>query len=255
MGRLDGKIAIITGAGSGIGAATARYFAREGARLLLTDLAADKVSAVAGELGGQARWLVSDHTDEAQCQEAVARAVSEFGALHILHNNAGVPQQGGVESIPAGEFRKVIDANLTGPFLMAQAAVPALREAAQSGANASILFTGSIQSIMVRAGFTAYAASKHGIGGLVGAIALEFAPVPIRVNALCPGPIDTPLMREIGRRTGDEEAFLAKFGAGVPMQRLIGLDDVAAAAVFLSSDEARMITGVMLPVDGGMTAR
>ncbi|WP_342641047.1 SDR family NAD(P)-dependent oxidoreductase [Rhodoligotrophos ferricapiens] len=255
MNRLAGKVALITGAGSGIGAATARRFAAEGARVLLTDIAGDRVRAVAEEIGDQARWLVADHTREEDCLAAVQKAIKAFGALHVLHNNAGVPQQGGVDAISADEFRHVIGANLVGPFLMTKAAIPHLRAVAEAGANASILFTGSIQSLMVRPGFTAYAASKHGIGGLVGSIALEFAPVPIRVNALCPGPIDTPLMREIGRRSGDEEAFLSTFRAGIPMKRLIGLEDVAAAAVFLSSDEAKMITGVMLPIDGGLTAR
>lgn len=254
MTRLSGKTAIITGAASGIGAATARAFAREGANVLLVDLS-DKVAAVAEEIGETAAWSVGDHTVEADCAAAVATAVDRFGGVDVLHNNAGVPQQGGVEDIAADEFRHVIAANLTGPFLMTKAAVPALKATAAAGGNASIVFTGSIQSLMVRAGFTAYAASKHGVGGLVGSIALEYAPVPIRVNGVCPGPCDTPLMREIGRREGDEEAFLERFAAGIPMKRLVGLEDVANAVVYLASDEARMVTGVMLPVDGGMTAR
>ncbi len=255
MARLDGKVVIITGAGSGIGAATARRMAQDGASVMVTDIVADKARAVAEAIGGAAKWAVLDHCDYAQCGEAVRQTVAAFGGLDVLHNNAGVPQQGGVEAIPPEEFRRVVEANLSGPFLMAKAAIPALRERAGTGANVSILFTASIQSLMVRAGFTAYAASKHGVGGLVGSMALEFAPVPIRVNGVCPGPADTELLRDIARRTGDEDGFLTRFTAGMPMKRLVTVDDVAAAAAFLSSDDAAMITGVMLPVDGGMTAR
>ena len=255
MNMLAGKVALITGAGSGLGAATARRFAREGARVFLTDIAEDRIGALAAEIGHAAGFAVCDHTDEAQCARGVDAALKAFGRLHVLHNNAGIPQHGGVESIPPAEFRRVVDTNLVGPFLMTQAAIGALKETAARGENASILFTASIQSLMVRAGYTAYAASKHGVGGLVGSIALEYAPVGVRVNALCPGPVDTPLFRDIARRSGDEEGHMETFRQGIPMKRMVGMDDVAAAAAFLSSDDARMITGVMLPVDGGLTAR
>jgi NAD(P)-dependent dehydrogenase (short-subunit alcohol dehydrogenase family) len=255
MARLEGKVALVTGAGSGIGAATARRLAAEGARVMVTDIAEERAREVAAGIGIGAEWMVVDHCDYLQCQAAVDKTIRSFGGLDVLHNNAGVPQQGGVEAIPPEEFRRVVEANLTGPFLMTRAAIPVLRERAATGANVSILFTASIQSLMVRAGFTAYAASKHGVGGLVGSMALEFASVPIRVNAVCPGPVDTALMREIGRRSGDEEGFLSRFKAGIPMQRMISAEDVAAAAAFLSSNDAAMITGVMLPVDGGLTTR
>jgi NAD(P)-dependent dehydrogenase (short-subunit alcohol dehydrogenase family) len=255
MARLDGKTVLVTGAGAGIGAAVAKRLAADGARVMVTDIAGERAREVADAIGASAQWMAVDHCDYSQCLEAVQRTVRSFGGLDVLHNNAGVPQQGGVEDIAPEEFRRVVEANLTGPFLMTRAAIPALRERAATGANVSILFTASIQSLMVRAGFTAYAASKHGVGGLVGSMALEFAPVPIRVNAVCPGPADTALLRDIARRTGDEEGFLARFKAGMPMQRLVRTEDVAAAAAFLSSDDAAMITGVMLPVDGGMTAR
>ena len=203
MARLEGKVALVTGAGSGIGAATARRLAAEGARVMVTDIAEERAREVAAGIGTGAEWMVVDHCDYVQCQAAVDKTIRSFGGLDVLHNNAGVPQQGGVEAIPPEEFRRVVEANLTGPFLMTRAAIPVLRERAATGANVSILFTASIQSLMVRAGFTAYAASKHGVGGLVGSMALEFASVPIRVNAVCPGPVDTALMREIGRRSGE----------------------------------------------------
>jgi NAD(P)-dependent dehydrogenase (short-subunit alcohol dehydrogenase family) len=252
---LNGKVALITGAGSGIGAAAARRFVQDGAQVFLTDIAGDRVRALAAELGDRSAWGVADHCQEGACRDAVEAAVAAFGRLDVLYNNAGIPQSGGVESIPPDEYRRVIDVNLVGPFLMTQAAIPALRTAAGEGRNASILFTASIQALMVRAGYTAYAASKHGVAGLVGSIALEYAPIGIRVNAVCPGPVDTPLFRDIAIKSGDEEGHMAKFRAGIPMQRFVTVEDVAAAASFLCSDEARMITGVMLPVDGGLTAR
>lgn len=255
MTKLAGKVALITGAGSGLGAATARRFAQEGAKLFLTDIREERVSALAREIGPNAAFGLCDHTDEDQCAAAVSAALKAFGALHVLHNNAGVPQHGGLEDIPADEYRQVIGTNLIGPFLMSKAAIGPLKEAAKRGENASILFTGSIQSLMVRAGFTAYAASKHGVAGLVGSLALEYAPLGLRVNAVCPGPVDTPLFRDIARKSGNEEAHMETFRQGIPMKRMIGQEDVAAAAAFLASDDARMITGVMLPVDGGLTAR
>ncbi len=254
MSRLRDRIAIVTGAASGIGEAVARRFAAEGANVLLTDLS-PKVEGVAAEIGAAARWIVSDHTKPEACAAAVEKAVAEFGGLDILHNNAGVPQFGGVEDIAPEEYRRVIEANLVGPFLMTRAAVPALRKAAAAGRDATVLFTGSIQSLMVRPGYTAYAASKHGVGGLVGSIALEYAPIPIRVNAVCPGTIDTPLVRDIARKSGDEEGWLKRFREGIPLRRMIRTEEIAAAATFLVSEEARAITGVMLPVDGGLTAR
>lgn len=252
---LDEKVVLITGAGSGIGAATARHFVAAGAQVFLTDIAGERVEGLANELGQSAAWAACDHCSETECAAAVAAAVAYFGGLDVLYNNAGIPQTGGVEAISPDEYRRVIDANLVGPFLMTQAAIPALRQTAEAGGNASILFTASIQALMVRAGYTAYAASKHGVAGLVGSIALEYAPVGIRVNAVCPGPVDTPLFREIAVKSGDEEAHMARFRAGIPMQRFVTVEDVAAAAAFLCSDAARMITGVMLPVDGGLTAR
>ena len=177
---LDEKVVLITGAGSGIGAATARHFVAAGAQVFLTDIAGERVECLANELGQSAAWATCDHCRETECAAAVAAAVAYFGGLDVLYNNAGIPQTGGVEAIAPDEYRRVIDANLVGPFLMTQAAIPALRQTAEAGGNASILFTASIQALMVRAGYTAYAASKHGVAGLVGSIALEYAPVGIR---------------------------------------------------------------------------
>jgi NAD(P)-dependent dehydrogenase (short-subunit alcohol dehydrogenase family) len=254
MGKLAGRVALITGAGSGIGSATARRFAREGARVFLVDVDEARVSAVSAEIGEAADWKAGDHCRGDDNRRVIDAALERFGALHILYNNAGVAEPGGVSDIDADVFKRVLAVNLVGPFLLTQAALPALKESA-AREGASILFTASAQAIMVRPGFAAYGASKHGLAGFIGSVALELAPTGIRVNGICPGPIDTPLLRKLAVASGDEEEFMTRFRTGIPMQRLPELDDVAAAAVFLSSDEARMITGIMLPVDGGLTAR
>ena len=154
------------------------------------------------------------------------------------------------------ELRKVMDVNVIGPFLMTQAALPELRKAAKAGRDAVILYTASVQAIAVAPRMTAYGASKHAVAGLVGSLALEFAREGIRVNAVCPGPVDTPLMRAVTNPGhNDKAASLDAMRKTVPMGRFIKAEEVAAAIAFLAGPDASAITGVMLPVDGGKTAR
>ena len=252
MGRLDGKIALITGSASGIGAATARRFIAEGCQVMLNDINEAKGAALARELGANAAFIQGDHCRPAENERMVAATVNRFGALDILYNNAGIPQRSPLDQLEENVLRQLMDVNLIGPFLATKAAIPALRKSAAAKRAPCILFTGSIQSIMVRPNFTAYGASKHGILGLMSTLALELAPDGIRVNAVGPGPVDTPLFRSIVQAGGGD---IGTFRDNIPLKRLITPEDVAAAAVFLCSADASAITGVLLPVDGGITAR
>ncbi len=256
MSKLKDRVALVTGAGSGIGAAVARRFLAEGAKVMVSDLDEAKGQALIKELGPYARFVQGDHCKAADNARVVAATVSAFGHLDILHNNAGVPQRGALDKLTERELRQVIDVNVVGPFLMTQAALPELRKSAKAGRGPAILFTASIQSLMVRPNMTAYGASKHGVAGLLSSLALELAPEGIRVNGVCPGPVDTALFRSIaGTLSNDIDASIDVFRQGIPMQRLIKVEEVAAAAAFLVGPEASAITGVLLPVDGGITAR
>jgi NAD(P)-dependent dehydrogenase (short-subunit alcohol dehydrogenase family) len=252
---LHDKVAIVTGAAPIPDAATAERFIAEGASVVLTDLDGAAVERLAQTLGPRAWAVQGNHAVPQDNQRVVDETLSRFGHLDILHNNAGVLDRGGLAEIDPQRLRDVFEANLVGPFLMSQACLPALRASAQAGRSPCILFTASIQSLMVRPGFSAYGASKHGVAGLAATLALELAPEGIRVNALCPGPVDTPLFRKGSAAPGATGPSIADISAGIPLGRLIRVDEVANAAVFLCSDQASAITGVLLPVDGGITTR
>lgn len=255
QGGLADKVAIVTGAASGIGAATAERFVAEGACVMLADLDSAAAGRLAARLGSRASALRCDHTLPEDNARVVEETLARFGHIDILHNNAGVLARGAIDALDAQALRAVLDANLLGPFLMSRVALPALRESARHGRSPCILFTGSIQSLMVRPGFSAYGASKHGVAGLASTLALELAPEGIRVNSLCPGPVDTPLFRSGSAAAGAVGPSIEQLTAGIPIGRLIRVEEVAAAAVFLCSDQASAITGVLLPVDGGITSR
>ncbi len=255
MKRLEGRVALVTGGASGIGAAAVRQFVGEGARVTFTDLNLAGGEALAQELGEACRFVPGDHTIEAHNQAAVNVALQAFGQLDILYNNAGMILQGNIGDTQAARIEQLLRVNLLGPFLMVQAALPALHARAATR-QCAILFTASVQSLIARPGYTAYGASKHGLGGLVGSLALELAPGNIRVNAVCPGPVDTPLFRDGTRHiSSDPSEVENKYMSGVPMGRFITPQEIAQAACFLVSDQASAITGAMLPVDGGITAR
>ncbi|HJM48242.1 MAG TPA: glucose 1-dehydrogenase [Alphaproteobacteria bacterium] len=256
MARLAGKVAIITGAASGLGAASARRFVEEGASVVITDLDDGAGQALADELGQNCAYLHDDHMDRAQNEAAVALAAERWGGLDILFNNAGTPFSGTFEGIDDAALDRVVDVNLKGPFRMTQAALPELRKRAQASENgAVILFTSSLQALMARPNFTPYTAAKHGVHGLTRGLALELAPENIRVNTLCPAATDTPMLKEFLPGMADDwEEAKARFRSTIPLGRMPEEVDTANAAVFLASDEARMITGIALPIDGGTTA-
>jgi NAD(P)-dependent dehydrogenase (short-subunit alcohol dehydrogenase family) len=226
--RLSGKVALITGAGSGIGRVAAQLFASEGAAVVVADVAADAAHATVDTIaatGGRALAVAADVADERQVVDMVGAAVDAFGALHVLFNNAGIfpGDDGGVLDTPPATWDRVMQVNLKGVWLGCRAAVPAMID---SGGG-SIVNVASFVALMGAAtAQVAYTASKGGVLAFTRELAVEYARSGIRANSLCPGPIDTPLLAE----------------------------EIARAALFLASDDSSFMTGSALVVDGGITA-
>lgn len=248
-GRLEGKVAIVTGAASGIGRASAERFAAEGARVVIADLdesgAREAAEAIAGD-GGDATHVRADVTRADDADAMVSAAVERYGGLDVLFNNAGlatasVPVEETTESV----WDAALAVNAKGVFLCSRAAAPALRRG-----GGSIIVTSSIMGIRARPGYSAYAAAKAAVIQLARTLALEMASDGVRVNCLAPVATDTPMLGTfIGDRDVDEGR--AAFVSSIPLGRLALPADVAEAALFLASDESAFITGTVLPVDGG----
>jgi NAD(P)-dependent dehydrogenase (short-subunit alcohol dehydrogenase family) len=255
--RVKDKVALVFGAGSsgpgwGNGKAAAALYAREGARVYAVDLraeAAEETRRVIEAEGGQCTALVADVTQSAQIQAVVARVLDEAGRIDILHNNVGITEMGGPIEASEESWHRVLDTNLTGVFLTCKHVLPAML--AQGGGR--IINISSLASIQVNTyPYTSYYAAKAGLNHLTRSLAVRYAPDNIRVNAVLPGVIDTPLIyQQIAGQFQDVEAMRQRRNAASPMGRMGDAWDVAHAALFLASDEAKYITGVCLPVDGG----
>jgi NAD(P)-dependent dehydrogenase (short-subunit alcohol dehydrogenase family) len=254
MARLSGKVALVTGAASGLGAATARRLARDGAKILLTDrdLAGEEVAASIAAAGGQAAFRLHDVTSQPDWAAAVEHAVQDFGRLDILVNNAGVA--GGRHELMDHSYdawRQILAVNLDGVFLGLRHAGP--RIAASGGG--SVINLSSILGKVGMAGAAAYCASKGGVTLLTKAAALEWAPLGIRVNSVHPGFIDTPMVSNaLADREDGNEMRVALMNAH-PIGRFGVPREIADAIAFLASDDASFITGAELVVDGGFTAQ
>lgn len=252
MARLEGKVALITGAGNGMGRAAAEIFAAEGARIVVCDRDREggdaTVEAVRGA-GGEATFVAADVADEAQVRDMVGAAVDTFGGLHVLYNNAGIfpADDGGVTETSVPTWDAVMDVNLKGVWLGCKHGVPAIVD---SGGG-SIVNVASFVALMGAAtAQIAYTASKGGVVALTREVAVEYAKKGVRANALCPGPIDTPLLAEL---LADPE-FARRRLVHIPMGRPGRPEELARAALFLASDDSSFMTGQTLVVDGGITA-
>lgn len=245
-GRLAGKAAIVTGGASGMGLASARRFVAEGARVLIADRDGESAAGAAAQIGEAAVAATVDVTDEAAIAAMVEQAVEAFGTVDVLFNNAGIAEAvKPLEDIDRSEWDLIVGVNLTAFFLCAKAVAPVMKAAG----TGSIILTASIAARRPRAGLAAYVAAKSGAIGLAKELALELAP-DVRVNVINPGPAETPMLREFGF-AADGDAALANLGAALPLGRAIAPEDIAAAAVYLASDEARSVTGITLNVDAG----
>ena len=249
--RLKDKVAIITGAGSGIGAATAVAMAAEGARVVVADVneagAKTTVQKIEGA-GGHAVAMTADVTRAADNQALVERAVAAWGRLDIYFANAGVPQwKTDVEEVDEKTYDTIFDVNVKGVYLGAKYALPVMKRAGRG----VFLITASTAALRPRPGGQIYAASKGAVVTLAKALALEVAPHGVRVVAICPVATHTPMLPTfMGKQQVDDEG-LKRYEATVPLGRLNQPDDIAHAAIFLASDDAAMITGSTLEVDGG----
>jgi 3-oxoacyl-[acyl-carrier protein] reductase len=249
VGRLAGKTAIVTGAGSGFGEGMAKRFAAEGARVAIVDIRADQARRVADALDGQSLAIEADVSSSQAVADAVRRTTEAFGVPHIVVNNAGVTHRNRpILEVDEATFDRIFDVNVKSIFNMVQAVVPLMRD----HGGGVIINVGSTAGIRPRPGLTWYNASKGAVNLVSKSLAVELAPWKIRVNAICPVMGVTGMLGDF-MGVEDTPENRARFLATIPLGRLSQPEDIAAAALFLASDEAGFITGVELPVDGGRT--
>jgi 3alpha(or 20beta)-hydroxysteroid dehydrogenase len=246
MGKLAGKTAIVTGGARSMGAATARLFAEEGAKVVIADVLAAEGEALAAELGAAAVFQHLDVSDEASWNAAAEAATSRFGSIDILVNNAGILKFAALLDTSTADFKRVLEVNLVGCFLGMRTIAPLMI----ARGHGSIVNISSIDGLKGANSIGAYAASKWGVRGITKVAALEFGHKGVRVNSIHPGGVDTPMGNPQG--VGEEE--LNKLYTSVPLQRVGRPVEVARASLFLASDDASYINGAELTVDGGWTA-
>lgn len=251
-GILGGKVALITGAGSGIGRATARIFAREGAKLVLAEVVESRgreTLDLVKDLGADAIFVKTNVAEWSEVEAAVAKAVATYGRLDCAFNNAGIEGEGGETHVCSEEnWNRVISVNLTGVWLCMKAEIAQMLK--QGGG--AIVNTSSGAGLVGVRGMPAYVAAKHGVVGLTRAAALEYGRHGIRVNAVCPGPIRTPMLERLLAVRPDAEQRFARSG---PLRRLGEPEEIGETVAWLCSDRASYVTGLPMPVDGGSLAQ
>ena len=248
--RLEGKVAIITGAGSGIGKASAKLFAKEGAKVVVADWSEEGGRQTVEEIksaGGEAIFIKTDVSKAADIDAMVLKCLEAFGKLDILYNNAGVAPMGKIENFSEADWQKVIDVDLKGVFLGCKRAIPEMEKQGRG----KIISTASIAGMVGFDAISGYCAAKGGVVNLTRELALECAPKKINVNAIAPGIIETNMTKDILADPKQKEGMQA----GTPYPRLGKPEDIAFAALYLASDESDFVTGHTLVVDGGWIAK
>jgi NAD(P)-dependent dehydrogenase (short-subunit alcohol dehydrogenase family) len=258
--RLDGRIGMVTAAGSGMGRAGALRFAREGASVGVVDVNAEAVERVVTEIveaGGRATGIVADLRQDDDARRIIDETADVFGGLDFVWNHVGHPGPAAVEGVDWAAYELAMDLNVRSVIVTTEAAIPRLRERG----GGALLFTASVSGLVGSRMSPIYSAAKFGVNGFMKALALRLAAENIRVNSICPGPIDTPMLRVFVKRPDqkgtedvDVEDLIYQRQSRVPMGRPGKPEEIANAALFLLSEEASFVTGVALPVDGGATA-
>jgi dihydroanticapsin dehydrogenase len=246
--EFKGKVALVTGGNSGIGRSISELFAREGAKVMIGDIQGGKVAQSIQSQGGTARYLKCDVRSSSEVQKLVASCVEEFGSIDLVVNDAGVEQNRSVLDTTEEEWDKIVDTNLKGVFLVSKYAFPHL---IKSGENGAMVNVASQLGLVALPGRSAYCASKAGVILLTKVLALEYAKYGVRVNCVCPGPIQTPMLERTHNLDADPEESSRSILSRVPRGRVGKPQDIAETVLFLSSKRAGYITGEYVLVDGG----
>lgn len=244
MTRLNNKVVIITGAAQGMGETHARLFINEGAKVVLTDINADKGEALVKELGDNALFVKQDVTDEADWQQVIEATTAKFGQIDVLVNNAGITTHKSILDTSLADYRKILEINQVSVFLGMKAVIPVMKAAKQG----SIINISSINGLV--GGAIGYTDSKFAVRGMTKAAALECAPFGIRVNSVHPGVIATPMLTQ-----GDTKDAVEAFAKTIPLQRVAQPEEVSSMVLFLASDDSSYSTGSEFIIDGGLTAK